>query len=79
MDKQPLVTAVVTTYKRSVMTVGRALKSIVEQTYKNIEIILVNDCPEDEQLSSELKKLCDSFDREITYLPMPKKRRGKRS
>lgn len=72
MDKQPLVTAVVTTYKRSVMTVGRALKSIVEQTYKNIEIILVNDCPEDEQLSSELKKLCDSFDREITYLPMPK-------
>ena len=72
MDKQPLVTAVVTTYKRSVMTVGRALKSIVEQTYKNIEIILVNDCPEDGQLSSELKKLCDSFDREITYLPMPK-------
>ena len=33
MDKQPLVTAVVTTYKRSVEIVKRALSSIVEQTY----------------------------------------------
>ena len=72
MEKQPLVIAVVTTYKRPIKIVGRALKSIVEQTYKNLEIILVNDCPEDEQLSNELKKLCNSFDRKITYLPMPK-------
>lgn len=72
MDKQPLVTAVVTTYKRSVEIVNRALSSIVEQTYDNLEIILVNDCPEDIRLSASLKELCDSFDRTIIYLPMKK-------
>lgn len=72
MDKQPLVTAVVTTYKRSVEIVDRALSSIVEQTYDNLEIILVNDCPEDLHLSASLKELCDGFDRTVIYLPMQK-------
>lgn len=47
MDRQPVVTAVVTTYKRSEKIVGRALESVVKQTYRSLEIILVNDCPED--------------------------------
>ena len=34
---------------------SKCLDSLISQTYKNIEIILVNDCPEDGQLSSELK------------------------
>lgn len=72
MDKQPLVTAVVTTYKRSVEIVKRALSSIVEQTYDNLEIILVNDCPEEGQLSNSLRELCEQFDRNVRYLPMPK-------
>ena len=72
MDKQPLVTAVVTTYKRSVEIVKRALSSIVEQTYDNLEIILVNDCPEEGQLSNSLRELCEQFDRSVRYLPMPK-------
>lgn len=72
MDKQPLVTAVVTTYKRSVEIVKRALTSIVEQTYDNLEIILVNDCPEEGQLSNSLRELCEQFDRNVRYLPMPK-------
>lgn len=72
MDKQPLVTAVVTTYKRSVEIVKRALSSIAEQTYDNLEIILVNDCPEERQLSNSLRELCEQFDRSVRYLPMPK-------
>lgn len=72
MDKQPLVTAVVTTYKRSVEIVKRSLSSIVEQTYDNLEIILVNDCPEEGQLSNSLRELCEQFDRSVRYLPMPK-------
>ncbi len=72
MDRQPVVTAVVTTYKRSEKIVGRALESVVKQTYRSLEIILVNDCPEDKELSEKLKKLCESFDRKVVYLPMKK-------
>ncbi len=72
MEKQPLVSAIVTTYKRDADTVGRALRSIVNQTYEALEIILVNDYPEDEQLSAQLAALCGSFEREIRYCPMEK-------
>lgn len=72
MDRQPVVTAVVTTYKRSEKIVGRALESVVKQTYSSLEIILVNDCPEDKELSEKLKNLCESFDRKVVYLPMKK-------
>ena len=58
MKEKPIVTAVLTTYKRPVEIVGRALKSVVEQTYEELEIILVNDFPEDEKLSKELIGLC---------------------
>ena len=37
---EPLVTAVITTYKRKPEVVKRALNSIIEQTYNNIEIFV---------------------------------------
>lgn len=46
-NKEPLVTTVITTYKRKPEIVKRALDSIVGQTYDNIEIFVVNDCPTD--------------------------------
>ncbi len=72
MKEKPIVTAVLTTYKRPVEIVGRALKSVVEQTYEELEIILVNDFPEDEKLSKELIGLCRGFERNVVYLPMKK-------
>ena len=54
-NKEPLVTTVITTYKRKPEIVKRALDSIVGQTYDNIEIFVVNDCPTDKKLIEDLK------------------------
>ncbi len=70
MEASPLVTAVVTTCKRKTEIVERALKSVAGQTYKNLEIILVNDFPEDKALSKELEALCGSFERKVIYAPV---------
>ena len=72
MEKTPIVTAVVTTYKRNPEIVGRALRSINAQTYKRMDVILVNDYPEDERLSDKLQVLCDSFEPKVRYLAMAK-------
>ncbi|MDN6751418.1 MAG: glycosyltransferase, partial [Staphylococcus equorum] len=42
MDKLPLTTVVIPTYKRP-DSLNRAIDSILEQTYKNVEIIVVDD------------------------------------
>lgn len=44
-DKTPLVSVVIPTYKRPEM-VERAVKSVLNQNYENIETIVVNDDPE---------------------------------
>lgn len=62
LKDQPLVSVIVPTYKRADM-IQRAVDSILDQTYKNIEVIVVNDndkdSPEytstDELLEDELK------------------------
>ena len=42
MKKLPLVTVIIPTYKRPIM-LEKAIKSVINQTYKNIEIIVVDD------------------------------------
>lgn len=52
-----MISCIVTTYKRDVETLSRALNSIVKQTYKNIEIIVINDAPEMKELSLKIKQI----------------------
>ena len=72
MDKKPLVTAVISTYKREPEIVVRAAKSVLNQTYRNLELIVVNDYPEDEhlvaQLAAALDKLGDSRVKYVCHL-----------
>lgn len=53
MDK--LVSIIVPVYNVE-KYIGRCIEAIIEQTYKNIEVILVNDCSADESLS-----ICKSY------------------
>lgn len=63
-----LVSAVVSTYNRPVEIVLRAVKSIKQQTYENIEIIVVNDCPTNLELVQELGSRLEALDNRIQYI-----------
>ena len=62
-----LVSAIVCTYNRPVDTVLRAVKSIKNQTYQNIEIIVVNDCPGNQELVTKLESELKALDDKIRY------------
>ena len=68
-----LVTAVITTHKRGPEIVERALKSVIEQTYKNIEILVVDDSPAEYSLRTDVKNMVVSYANcNVTYVAHPK-------
>ncbi len=42
-NEEPLVSVIIPTYKRSDM-LPRAIKSVLNQTYKNIQVVVVDEC-----------------------------------
>lgn len=52
---QPLISVIIPTYKRRYLVLERAIKSVIAQTFKNIEIIIVDDSPDDYSYREEIK------------------------
>ena len=47
MQKEPLISVVIPTYNRA-NTILQSVNSVLNQTYKNIELIVVDDCSTDD-------------------------------
>jgi hypothetical protein len=76
-EPEPLVSVVIPTYDRGRLLIDRAIPSVLAQSYKNIEIVVVGDCaPEDTG-----RWLAELDDARITYQnlsyrgPYPRDRR----
>ncbi len=69
MDKygKGLVSVIIPTYKRS-DTLKRAIKSVAEQTYKNIEILVVDDNEPGDEYSQNVAELIKSLNYENLFL-----------
>lgn len=75
MEAYPLVSGIITTHKRSADIVERALKSILQQTYDKIEIIVVDDSPADYAERKTVEETVLLYkDRGVRYIPHEKSR-----
>lgn len=61
------VSVIITTYKRPLKILKRSLDSVINQTYENIEIIIVNDNPSDKAMNYRIKELLSRYDN-VNYL-----------
>lgn len=64
-----LVSVVIPTYKREVDCLKNAIDSLLDQTYKNLEIIVVDDSPADFEKRPEIKAYVESITQcRVVYL-----------
>jgi glycosyltransferase involved in cell wall biosynthesis len=60
MKEEPLVSVIIPTYKRPDM-LGRAIDSVLNQTYDNIEIVVVDDNDEDSEYRRETEEFMEKY------------------
>ena len=70
MNYTPLVTAIITTHNRNDL-VGRAIESVLHQTYQNLECIVVDDAS---IVSAEA--VCRKYSVEFIYIPKAESKGG---
>lgn len=69
MNLNNLVTVIITTYKRPYEMLERALRSVLTQSYSNIELIVVDDSSDDFIERDEIKNKIENIkDDRITYI-----------
>jgi glycosyltransferase involved in cell wall biosynthesis len=69
-EKKPLISVYCPTYNRGKLLMERAVKSVLSQTYRNFEFIIIGDCCTDDtaELISKIK------DKRIRFYNIPKRR-----
>lgn len=60
MANEPLVSCIIPTYKRS-DTLVRAINSVLNQTYPNVEVLVVNDNEPDDEFTVQVKNALQAF------------------
>lgn len=69
------ISVVIITYKRPLEVLERAIKSVLNQSFKNIELLVVNDASEEKELSIEIAKMIGCLnDSRVRYLTYDKNR-----
>lgn len=61
MKEEKLFSAIITTYNRDVVILERALKSVLNQSYKNVETIIINDSPENIELANRIEDMVNKY------------------
>lgn len=69
------VSAIITTYNRDIDTLNRAVKSVLNQSYKDLELIIVDDNglhTEVQKANAQYISKVEQMDNRIQYLPLEK-------
>lgn len=66
IEHEEMVSVIIPTFNRDICYISRAIKSIIKQTYKNFEIIVVDDNSIKTTYSQNIKKFCISHN--IKYI-----------
>lgn len=65
----PLISIVITTYKRRAEQIEKAIYSVLNQSYENIELIIVDDSPDSFAYRNEVKEFCEGIqDNRVVYI-----------
>ena len=77
MSNKPLVSVIIPTYSRPVF-LKRCLDSVLNQTYPNIEVFVVDDNNPDTDARSETEKTMEAYKENprVTYLKHEKNKNG---
>ena len=72
-----MVSVIITTYKRPPQMLKRAIDSVINQSYQDWELLVVDDSPSDYVLRDDVKVLVEGIDLEkIKYIPLEKNSGG---
>ena len=64
--KKGLVSVIVPTYKRASL-LSRTIESVLSQTYRNLELILVNDNDPNDEFTSNVKKITEIYKKDSRF------------
>lgn len=72
-----MISVILTTYKRSPQMVKRAIDSVVTQSYRDWELLVIDDSPSDYEMRDDVKAMVEGYsDYQVRYIPLEKNSGG---